>query len=167
MTRQVDAFVKQRAPPAFVRTFARYKLPIQRIDTFRYVLMATVGGMYADLDNECRAAPELPGANITAGGHGGCTAYVATQGCTDTFLRVPLVPRWRLPLWCVPSVTAAPQRALNPASLRAQRRTPPHPGAQPRPPTRPHEAPRGLGRPRGAPEGAIRRRAARLRAPSR
>ena len=37
---EVVEFVKARAPPAFVRTFGRYKLPIQRIDTFRYVLMA-------------------------------------------------------------------------------------------------------------------------------
>ena len=82
---EVEGFVKARGPPAFVKTFARYKLPIQRIDTFRYVLMATVGGMYADLDNECIAAPELPGANLTAE-QGGCRAYVATQACTDTFL---------------------------------------------------------------------------------
>ena len=82
---EVEGFVKARAPPAFVRTFARYKLPIQRIDTFRYVLMATVGGMYADLDNECVAAPELPDVNLTAA-QGGCRAYVATQACTDTFL---------------------------------------------------------------------------------
>lgn len=82
---EVEGFVKARAPPDFVRTFARYKLPIQRIDTFRYVLMATVGGMYADLDNECLAAPELPDVNLTAA-QGGCRAYVATQACTDTFL---------------------------------------------------------------------------------
>ena len=65
-------------------TFGRYRLPIQRIDTFRYVLMATVGGMYADLDNECLSPPELPGANRSTGG---CKAYVATQACTDTFLQ--------------------------------------------------------------------------------
>ena len=38
---EVKGFVNARAPPAFVHTFGRYKLPIQRIDTFRYVLMAT------------------------------------------------------------------------------------------------------------------------------
>ena len=44
------------------------------------VLMATVGGLYADLDNECIAAPELPDVNLNAT-RGGCRAYVATQAC--------------------------------------------------------------------------------------
>ena len=79
---EVDSFVRQRAPKAFASTFARYELPIQRVDTFRYVLMLSVGGLYADLDNECFAPPELPGINQTDG----CKAYVATQGCTDSFL---------------------------------------------------------------------------------
>ena len=40
---EVEWFVKQRAPPAFVSTFARYTVPIQKVDTFRYVLMLSVG----------------------------------------------------------------------------------------------------------------------------
>ena len=48
--------------------------------------MATVGGLYADLDNECIAAPELPDVNLNAT-RGGCRAYVATQALTLTLTR--------------------------------------------------------------------------------
>jgi hypothetical protein len=47
------------APYWFVPTLRLYHHPIQLVDIFRYVLLSRVGGMYADLDNECKSTPDF------------------------------------------------------------------------------------------------------------
>ena len=48
--------------------------PIEKIDTFRYVLLDVYGGVYADLDNELFAAPEWPDMDK-------CHVYLAEVCC--------------------------------------------------------------------------------------
>lgn len=69
-----EEFVTQRAPHWFVPTYELYMHPIQRVDVFRYILLLVWGGVYADLDNECLAPPELPDM-------GTCQVYLAETCC--------------------------------------------------------------------------------------
>ena len=56
----VAVFMEEYAPASFLPTYRSYASTIQRVDTFRYVLLSVVGGVYADLDNECLAPPAFP-----------------------------------------------------------------------------------------------------------
>eukprot|EP00040_Diaphanoeca_grandis_P040433 m.261811 g.261811 ORF g.261811 m.261811 type:complete len:376 (+) comp43207_c0_seq1:155-1282(+) len=71
---EADSFVRQNAPAEFLETYLMYVYPIQRIDTFRYVLLKVYGGVYADLDNECFANPEFPSMST-------CNVYLAETCC--------------------------------------------------------------------------------------
>eukprot|EP00756_Hemistasia_phaeocysticola_P057566 Hpha_TRINITY_DN34169_c0_g1::TRINITY_DN34169_c0_g1_i1::g.75775::m.75775 len=64
--------------PDFLRTFMSYIHPIQRADTFRYVLLRHYGGWYADVDYECQHAPVQPPPRL-AGGDSTCGFYLAQQ----------------------------------------------------------------------------------------
>ncbi len=45
--------------PDFLPTYEGFAHEIQRVDTFRYALLAKYGGVYADMDNECRTLPDF------------------------------------------------------------------------------------------------------------
>ena len=49
----MDTFVRQHEPQFYWNTFVSYRYDIQRIDSFRYVLLFHVGGIYIDMDNAC------------------------------------------------------------------------------------------------------------------
>ncbi|CAF3609744.1 unnamed protein product [Rotaria sp. Silwood1] len=49
----MDAFVRQHEPHFYWNTFVKYRYDMQRIDSFRYVLMFYLGGIYIDMDNGC------------------------------------------------------------------------------------------------------------------
>ncbi len=49
----MDAFVRQHEPHFYWNTFISYRYDIQRIDSFRYVLLFHLGGIYIDMDNAC------------------------------------------------------------------------------------------------------------------
>ncbi|CAF2807074.1 unnamed protein product [Rotaria sp. Silwood2] len=49
----MDAFVQQHEPHFYRNTFVNYRYDMQRIDSFRYVLMFYLGGIYIDMDNGC------------------------------------------------------------------------------------------------------------------
>mmetsp|Transcript_15380 Transcript_15380/g.39651 ORF Transcript_15380/g.39651 Transcript_15380/m.39651 type:complete len:344 (+) Transcript_15380:246-1277(+) len=53
------AFIETSAPYWFIPTLRLYHHPIQTVDIFRYVLLSRYGGMYADLDNECKRYPDF------------------------------------------------------------------------------------------------------------
>ncbi|KAK5654779.1 hypothetical protein OQA88_6815 [Cercophora sp. LCS_1] len=40
--------------PWFLRTYDRYRYPVQRVDAVRYFLLMHYGGIYLDLDNGCK-----------------------------------------------------------------------------------------------------------------
>ena len=44
--------------PWFLRTYDRYRYPVQRVDAIRYFLMLYYGGIYMDLDNGCNISLE-------------------------------------------------------------------------------------------------------------
>ncbi|CAF1187408.1 unnamed protein product [Adineta steineri] len=46
-------FVQKHQPEFYRKTYINYKYDMQRIDSFRYVLMYHVGGIYIDMDNGC------------------------------------------------------------------------------------------------------------------
>jgi len=48
----IDEFVRTHYPD-FYPIFLDYDVPIKRVDAFRYLLMKSVGGVYADLDSVC------------------------------------------------------------------------------------------------------------------
>ncbi|CAF0998737.1 unnamed protein product [Rotaria sordida] len=50
---EMDAFVKKHEPQFYWKTYITYPYDMQRIDSFRYVLMLHVGGIYVDMDNGC------------------------------------------------------------------------------------------------------------------
>ena len=52
---EIDAFVAA-VYPAFVGIFRRYPYPIQRADAARYLILHRYGGVYVDLDIECRVS---------------------------------------------------------------------------------------------------------------
>lgn len=49
----MDAFVQKHEPHFYRNTYVTYKYDMQRIDSFRYVLMFHLGGIYIDMDNGC------------------------------------------------------------------------------------------------------------------
>ena len=49
----MDTFVRQHEPHFYWNTFVLYEYDIQRIDSFRYVLLFHLGGIYIDMDNAC------------------------------------------------------------------------------------------------------------------
>ena len=49
----MDAFVQQHEPEFYRNTFVTYENDIQRVDSFRYVLLYYLGGIYIDMDNGC------------------------------------------------------------------------------------------------------------------
>ena len=49
----MDAFVREHEPDFYWNTFVNYKYDMQRIDSFRYVMMFHIGGIYIDMDNGC------------------------------------------------------------------------------------------------------------------
>lgn len=69
----VDAFMhSDQVPDFFKDTFWGYRNRIQRIDSFRYVLLNVWGGVYMDLDNECLSDPLWPRIDE-------CQVYLAEQ----------------------------------------------------------------------------------------
>ena len=50
----MDRFVRQHEPHFYWNTFIHYRYDIQRIDSFRYVLLFHLGGVYIDMDDACR-----------------------------------------------------------------------------------------------------------------
>ena len=50
---EMDAFVKKYEPEFYWKTYVTYPYDMQRIDSFRYVLMFYLGGIYVDMDNGC------------------------------------------------------------------------------------------------------------------
>jgi mannosyltransferase OCH1-like enzyme len=50
---EIDKFVKQYEPKFYYKTYKNYRYQIQRVDSFRYVLMYHIGGIYIDMDNGC------------------------------------------------------------------------------------------------------------------
>eukprot|EP00038_Savillea_parva_P014365 m.10879 g.10879 ORF g.10879 m.10879 type:complete len:340 (-) comp2788_c0_seq2:174-1193(-) len=73
-----DAFVEKNAPYWFLPTLRLYHHPIQRVDIFRYVLLSRVGGLYADLDNECIRTPDF--AKLPPK----CEVYLAETCCNSS-----------------------------------------------------------------------------------
>ncbi|CAF1536693.1 unnamed protein product [Adineta ricciae] len=51
--KQMKFFVKKHEPKFYHQTYVHYKYEMQRIDSFRYVLMYHLGGIYLDMDNGC------------------------------------------------------------------------------------------------------------------
>ena len=50
---EMHAFVKENEPIFYEKTYMKYPYDIQRFDSFRYVLMYYIGGIYIDMDNGC------------------------------------------------------------------------------------------------------------------
>ncbi|KAK0619738.1 nucleotide-diphospho-sugar transferase [Immersiella caudata] len=44
----------ERHYPWFLRTYDRYRFPVQRVDAVRYFILMHYGGIYLDLDNGCK-----------------------------------------------------------------------------------------------------------------
>lgn len=51
--------------PGLVSVFVRYETNIQRSDAFRYLVLASIGGVYADLDYECLTPLDVYARNLT------------------------------------------------------------------------------------------------------
>ena len=49
----------------FFGTFARYETPVQRADAFRYFALSAYGGVYADMDYECKVSLDRVAATMT------------------------------------------------------------------------------------------------------
>ena len=49
----MDRFVREHEPDFYWQTFIHYRYDIQRIDSFRYVLLFHLGGVYIDMDDAC------------------------------------------------------------------------------------------------------------------
>ncbi|KAI9100395.1 nucleotide-diphospho-sugar transferase [Phlyctochytrium arcticum] len=52
-TASATAFI-QREHPTLLKQWQSYRVPIQRADTLRYLLLYTYGGTYLDMDLECK-----------------------------------------------------------------------------------------------------------------
>eukprot|EP00035_Acanthoeca_spectabilis_P029943 m.7062 g.7062 ORF g.7062 m.7062 type:complete len:356 (-) comp3908_c0_seq2:146-1213(-) len=85
---EADKLVLTKGPAAFLPTYQGYSHPIQKVDSFRYVLLDLYGGIYADLDNECMGPPELPSTD-------GCSVFLAEQFCEGKGCREDQVTRYR------------------------------------------------------------------------
>jgi inositol phosphorylceramide mannosyltransferase catalytic subunit len=49
----MHAFVQKHEPYFYKNTYIKYHYEIQRVDSFRYVLLFHLGGIYIDMDNAC------------------------------------------------------------------------------------------------------------------
>ena len=74
------AFMEEYAPASFLPTYAAYASIVQRVDTFRYVLLSVVGGVYADLDSECLAPPAWPRPDA-------CSLWLVANCCGESVQR--------------------------------------------------------------------------------
>ena len=50
----IDSFMKNEFPDFYKDYFVKYEKNIHRIDAFRYFVLYTYGGMYVDMDYECK-----------------------------------------------------------------------------------------------------------------
>lgn len=50
---EMDEFVKKHEYEFYTNIYVKYRYQMQRIDSFRYVLMYYIGGIYVDMDNGC------------------------------------------------------------------------------------------------------------------
>jgi len=50
---KMDRFVCEHEPEFYKNTYINYPYDIQRVDSFRYVVLYHLGGIYIDLDNGC------------------------------------------------------------------------------------------------------------------
>jgi mannosyltransferase OCH1-like enzyme len=50
---EMSEFVKKHEYEFYKNTYIKYRYEMQRIDSFRYVLMYYIGGIYVDMDNRC------------------------------------------------------------------------------------------------------------------
>mmetsp|Transcript_21188 Transcript_21188/g.55214 ORF Transcript_21188/g.55214 Transcript_21188/m.55214 type:complete len:358 (-) Transcript_21188:144-1217(-) len=85
---EADQLVLTQGSKAFLPTYLAYSHPIQKVDSFRYVLLDLYGGIYADLDNECMGPPEIPR-------DPGCSVFLAEQFCEGKGCREDQVTRYR------------------------------------------------------------------------
>lgn len=49
----MPAFVQNNEPSFHANTYIKYPYDIQRVDSFRFVLLSHLGGIYIDMDNAC------------------------------------------------------------------------------------------------------------------
>jgi mannosyltransferase OCH1-like enzyme len=50
---EMHMFIQKHEPDFYKNTYITYKYDIQRVDSFRYVLLYYYGGIYIDMDNGC------------------------------------------------------------------------------------------------------------------
>ena len=50
---EMHAFVQEREPDFYTNVYITYQYEIQRADSFRYVVLYHLGGIYIDMDNAC------------------------------------------------------------------------------------------------------------------
>eukprot|EP01062_Namystynia_karyoxenos_P003971 TRINITY_DN11400_c0_g1_i1.p1 TRINITY_DN11400_c0_g1~~TRINITY_DN11400_c0_g1_i1.p1 ORF type:complete len:438 (+),score=127.06 TRINITY_DN11400_c0_g1_i1:71-1315(+) len=75
--RDAEGLVAEAAPD-FLSVYRAFPHPVQRADSFRYVLLRRYGGLYADVDYECSLPPDLSQAARPAGSSR-CGVYLAQQ----------------------------------------------------------------------------------------
>ena len=63
-----DAFVKERFP-GFWSVYTRLPLEVMKADLWRYMILYTFGGVYADADTWCVGGPDLLGALVSEGSY--------------------------------------------------------------------------------------------------
>lgn len=51
---EMHQFVREHEPQFYKKTYIHYRYEIQRVDSFRYVLLYHLGGIYIDLDIGCK-----------------------------------------------------------------------------------------------------------------
>ena len=50
---EIHMFIQKHEPDFYKNTYLTYKYDMQRVDSFRYVLLYHLGGIYVDMDNGC------------------------------------------------------------------------------------------------------------------
>jgi mannosyltransferase OCH1-like enzyme len=50
---EIHMFIQKHEPEFYKNTYITYKYDMQRVDSFRYVLLYHFGGIYVDMDNGC------------------------------------------------------------------------------------------------------------------
>ena len=50
---KISTFIQKYEPEFYKNTYVTYKYDMQRVDSFRYVLLYHYGGIYLDMDNGC------------------------------------------------------------------------------------------------------------------
>ena len=51
--KEMHTFIQKHEPDFYKNTYITYKYDMQRVDSFRYVLLYHLGGIYIDMDNGC------------------------------------------------------------------------------------------------------------------